>query len=100
MPRQQHPQECFCGDRVGLRQWPLSTHSGHDRNRPIADISAPVHVYGMPEWKFHPIVAWALGLASGFIAFMTLAMPVLFGMLYGALHPDEDGKIEGSLLPI
>ncbi len=54
----------------------------------------------MRPWKFHPVIAWLIGLASGFIAFMGLAMPVIFGMLYAGLHPDENGKIEGTLLPV
>ena len=52
----------------------------------------------MPEWEFHPIVAWVLGLATGFIIFMTVALPVLFKMLWADMHP-ADGKVEGTLLP-
>jgi len=53
----------------------------------------------MKSRRFHPVIAWLIGLASGFIAFMSLALPMLFGMLYAALHPDENGKMEGTLLP-
>jgi hypothetical protein len=52
----------------------------------------------MPEWKFHRAVAWALGLASGFVVFAAVAIPIMFGMFWGAMHP-EDGKFEGTLLP-
>ena len=51
----------------------------------------------MREWKFHPAIAWGLGLASGFVVFMTVALPTLFGMLWGEMHP-ADGKFDGTLL--
>lgn len=54
----------------------------------------------MKQWRFHPIIAWLIGLATGFIAFMSLAMPMLFGMLYAALHPDDNGKFDDTLLPV
>jgi hypothetical protein len=52
----------------------------------------------MREWKFHPVVAWGLGLTTGFIVFMTIALPALFGMLWAEMHP-ADGKVDGTILP-